>query len=109
MTWALHIRRLLLPDPLSVFYHSGCKGGKQQEGTHDQPSTRPAKNGVGCGSHASSRHLASPPTLYRRVPPFFLKLVLQVASQDACCAACLSDESCHFWVYDTAADQPNCW
>lgn len=33
-----------------------------------------------------------------------------VANQQACCNACLSDPTCTAgWVYDTQADNPNCW
>lgn len=32
-----------------------------------------------------------------------------VASQGACCAACISDPSCTSWVYEPSAASPNCW
>ena len=33
----------------------------------------------------------------------------KVADQAACCAACNGDTSCSAWVFDTQADNPNCW
>ena len=33
----------------------------------------------------------------------------KVSSQADCCALCNGDSGCSAWVYDTQADNPNCW